>query len=591
MVKIAGIYYYTSEMNLHEYSSPSPIKAQDESENKSLAVRTFEFFRRFIHPLQYALGDPRHSPPKFAITKALANKGVKGCCKYVHKGRECTLRYLQDWQFAKSIEQHERLYYVSGIQNVLLLYHDIDIHKKYQTDDDARQGQAIVADICRKFAIWQDSARGNCGWSIIDCSRTPFAESEAHLKRFEKCVRKLFAKAQCKADYEIKGLNANKLDGEHQWKQYGKLPTYKDWTEEKLDEFKRLPHVSIKRIVRWCDAVDAAIDDSVLDNWEAYKKHTAKSEVVLAAEALKKCGSTQTVQDSLAPLVNPANTTAKAVELCSRAPHVSHPEVDSFAVQRTALLKLCRQRRRVVSVEEAMDHTKANRLYTGDWADDARRKKRVPEILRYIAQTFDTTKCGSGKKINLGKWDDWCRRRYPNGITHCRTLRNMTEDGEIIERHTKCEVELDFIQVFVPVVEFIMLTDGKADGGVPQDRAAALWKKLQENGQVTVEFDHRKWSACREVFAKQRIVCITDRKYHPGKAMCWAADQHFPKDKPVRKARPIPSDVLREYVGDAVPLATFLERTQNQSGHNVCLTAAGYELFQILRSVEPRPPP
>lgn len=79
-----------------------------------------------------------------------------------------------------------------------------------------------------------------------------------------------------------------------------------------------------------------------------------------------------------------------------------YDDPDSFRRQFRGLLEYCRQLRRVVSVEEGLDMIQARRLYTGEWTDRlGKRTKRVIYILRYIARTFDSAKCGRRKKREL----------------------------------------------------------------------------------------------------------------------------------------------------------------------------------------------
>ena len=67
-------------------------------------------------------------------------------------------------------------------------------------------------------------------------------------------------------------------------------------------------------------------------------------------------------------------------------------EADSFERQRKLLLKMARLLKRVPTVDEALKFIQDNGLFTGTWANPARRG-RVRGILKFIAKTFDPKKC------------------------------------------------------------------------------------------------------------------------------------------------------------------------------------------------------
>ena len=95
-------------------------------------------------------------------------------------------------------------------------------------------------------------------------------------------------------------------------------------------------------------------------------------------------------------------------------------EPDSFIRQRVALLALCRRNHRVVLVEEALDHIRENKLYTGDWEmNRAARRVRARQILSFISQSFDPALCqGVTDDIKVGDNDAWRRGSAPMAGEH-----------------------------------------------------------------------------------------------------------------------------------------------------------------------------
>ena len=197
-------------------------------------------------------------------------------------------------------------------------------------------------------------------------------------------------------------------------------------------------------------------------------------------------------------------------------------EPDSFRAQLEALRRLARYLKRVPTQDEAMDFLKQRKLHSGSWEDNlANRDRRVRDILRYIAQTFDPAKCAKGS-VNVGKYDSWAKKAFPNGLTG-QLRGGMTE---YMERYSGVTVHVSssFISVFLSVVEFALLMDRNEDHSLPHNRAEQLWTALN----VSVKFDARKWAVCRDQLEKHGVITIIDRNYSSGKAMKWAVGTYFP---------------------------------------------------------------
>jgi hypothetical protein len=202
-------------------------------------------------------------------------------------------------------------------------------------------------------------------------------------------------------------------------------------------------------------------------------------------------------------------------------------EPDSFKRQTKALLRYARYLKRVPSHEDAMQLIHDHNLFSGSWEDNlARRRIRVRDILKFIASTFDPSKCANGH-VNVGKYDEWARKKFPNGLIGGHH-RYMDEEGNIVDVCQNIHVSTDFIAVFMAVVEFALLIDKNQDNSVPHDRCKELWNALKAKSLIGVNFNDRKWAVCREELIKLGIIAITDRDYCSGKAMKWETASFFP---------------------------------------------------------------
>jgi len=202
-------------------------------------------------------------------------------------------------------------------------------------------------------------------------------------------------------------------------------------------------------------------------------------------------------------------------------------EPDPFQRQKEALYRYARYLKRVPTLEEALDYLHDNKLFSSPWQENlARRMAKVRSILTFIALTFDPGKCAKGS-VNVGKYDEWARNKFPNGLTGGK-LRYLTEEGEVFEADQDINVSAAFIGVFLAVCEFALLIDKNQDDSLPHRRAKEIWEALYAKGLVPLPFSDRKWAVCRDELEKQGIIRVTDRNYCTGKAMKWAVGKFFP---------------------------------------------------------------
>lgn len=421
-----------------------------------------------------------------------------------------------------------------------------------------------------------------------------------------------------------------------------------EWSYAKLEEFKATPTVSIHRLDALCSMIEAQVPQDVLQRHKEIKKSRCnepfkEGHYFLVTPAIEKLlvekhgeawrckyagvrGSV--LEDEVwlhecyyrpgqAPLtdaelreehhasvrVEPAQTPS-IKPLPRPEPEPSTPprpakspgkvnldfsdlmdEPDSFKRQREALLRYARYLKRVPTLDEALAVIHDMNLFTGTWdhnKDD--RRRRVRDILAFVVERFDPSKCSNGS-VNIGKYDEWAERKFPNGLIGGHR-RDMDEDGNIVEVAQNLHVSTKFIAVFMAVAEFALLIDKNQDGSVPHDRCKALWNSLKAKSLIAVSFNDRKWAVCREELAKHGIIVITDRNYGPDQAMKWAPATYFPglglwKTKKQHSPQ------------ESVNLASFLQgkNERTQPTHNTFLSALAGEKGVFASLSRSRPPP
>jgi hypothetical protein len=257
-------------------------------------------------------------------------------------------------------------------------------------------------------------------------------------------------------------------------------------------------------------------------------------------------------------------------------------ELDAFKRQKEALFRYARYLKRVPTQEEAMQLIRDYCLYSGQWDENlSQREARVRSILKFIACTFDPSKCANGS-VNVGKYDEWVRKQFPNGLIGGKS-KYLTEDGEIVEGCQGIHVSAKFISVFLNVVEFGLLIEKNQDNTLPHNRAKELWESLYVKGLIAVKFCARKWAVCREEMVKHGIIKITNRDYHPGKAMEWAVGLYFPFLGLWKCPKPV-----------SLPMSIF-QRNNNlkkeKEEHNTWLQLQPRELPHLRLRKLSRPPP
>ncbi len=554
------------------------VEAYSECFPDALAKEMADFFRFLVHPYRRCFDSPVKSPKNEEIESAIRNKGQKGCCTFMRETGKFIVRPLDDWMF--SGDMLFRKHYYTSDNRVALPYFDVDTHLDYQTDADAAAARSMIEkEMAARLGIapkFLESGRGRNGYLKVDLAGVAPDEANRVFDELQDAIKLLIAKHGIMVDFEIKGtITWRDQDGTLHAGRYGKLPMCApDWDynwHRSLVKAKRVTIADLKKLVAGVKAEvtekdisrhDAAKRKAFLDHYlPVDKTHQWK----LAAEfgfarvedEIVKFDGQQWIArvfvgekltnkwwPDYEPEVPAAPTAAVALEDNGAASPPGSTtsfkktvqddadlgdEPDALVRQRKALLQFARLLKRVPSVEEALKYIQHNGLYSGAWRNPAR-KTRVRGILKYIAKTFDRAKCTkpgrSPLAVNIGKYDAWAKAKFPVGFVGVKKRKIVTDEFEVLEVHERIEIGWEFISIFVSVCEYCLLLDGRPDGSLPHERAKKLWSYLFNKKMVLVNFDDRKWAACRDGLTG--IVKVTDRNYSAGKAMRWAIDQFFP---------------------------------------------------------------
>ncbi|MGE3408661.1 MAG: hypothetical protein AB7I37_17715 [Pirellulales bacterium] len=536
----------------------------------ALAEEVFNLVKWVAHPYRRCFDSPAKSPRNDEITSAIKNKGKRGGCTFPREFGNFIVRPLVAWMFNGHLR---RKHYYTSDTRVALPYFDVDCHLAYQTQADAQAARSVIE---REFVnrlgiapLFLKSYRGANGYLKVDLAGVDPAEANDVFDELQDSVRLLFAKFGLMADFEIKGtITWQERDGTLHAGKYGKLPMCADdWTYNWHRKLVKARRVTIAELKKCITDVKALVTPEDVARHEAEKRRAFlthylpvandqewrfSDDLLVTFEGHKWIARDRINEkqlDKLWPDYEPDLSTGS----CSAdAPHDNgaaapprctyssgekvgvedlRDEPDALVRQREALLVYARLIKRVPTVEEALTFIKDNGLYSGEWKNSARRS-RVRGILKFIARTFDAKKCvkpdASTAAVNIGKYDAWAQKKFPNGLIGCKQRRNVTEDFEIVEAKERVAVSWQFISVFVSVCEYCLLLDKNEDGSLPHKRAKDLWNWLFEKGLVSVSFDDRKWAVCRDGLEKLGIIKITDRSYEANKAMKWAVAPFFP---------------------------------------------------------------
>jgi hypothetical protein len=211
-------------------------------------------------------------------------------------------------------------------------------------------------------------------------------------------------------------------------------------------------------------------------------------------------------------------------------------EPNSYTRQLQFCLLICQKAKRVVEVDEALDLIREHDMFTDDWFDnELRREHRVGSILNRIARTFDPDMLGSGTTMDIAFdcWMKWGRGKFADQRRVAVSFSSgcVFEDGTVrlassYQRY--CRFSPDEIGFVYAIISYCMRTSLLEDGGVPEDRAEAIWKLFHEAKLPKSKWNVTKFRNIRDMLHDLDIIKC-DYIKRPGKAYCYKAGNFNPE--------------------------------------------------------------
>ena len=178
--------------------------------------------------------------------------------------------------------------------------------------------------------------------------------------------------------------------------------------------------------------------------------------------------------------------------------------------------------RRLPTVEEMLAADQANAIHHGPWEDGlAERSRRYRNILPFVAQTFDSAKCG--QKSQRPQLDE--RIRFWRGQAYCLTntirstihlSRTLNEFGKSVEVGVGRTFIVERLHVLYLAAILQHLVETHADHSICRESIEGWWTELAGEGLLP-KWDKDYYLACRKVLERRGWVKI-DQTYHAGRA-------------------------------------------------------------------------
>jgi hypothetical protein len=192
-----------------------------------------------------------------------------------------------------------------------------------------------------------------------------------------------------------------------------------------------------------------------------------------------------------------------------------------------SLLPFCREfyrrHRRLPIVDEALDHLRSKRLFSGRWSDnEERRRRRVADILRKIAETFDPSLLSGGHVLSAdAKVRQWCWRHFPNGLT---ASRQIIDEIQMMVHRRHVHVPARFVAHLMQIIVFCLREDPLENGALPTNRIKVLWGRLPN----APAWNQTYFQLVRDHLDRIGVIEIFDRQHTAGKAWRWRMGPNFP---------------------------------------------------------------
>ena len=287
---------------------------------------------------------------------------------------------------------------------------------------------------------WIPSDTGMHGFFKVRVN-VPAPQANAIFGLLQKALRSHLRSEGLRADVEIKGT-IGYLDGD-QWRSglFGKLPVHRPAFDVEEFEGKEIVNAERLRILvnYLIKTTPASPEPAELDLAELVEQEMAHGK-------RKKSGfydQQPNVTNQKSQPIDPAD------------------DPDSLHRQLMGLLPLARKLKRVPQHHEAMEFIKLNKLYSGDWDHNLRkRERRVAWILKYNGRTFDSGKCS--KSLVNNDWRKLAKKLLPNPIFRGRGRKRTNLNRHELARFLACVENVQH--------------GPRDDNYEPGKRVAAIWK-------------------------------------------------------------------------------------------------------------------
>jgi len=523
----------------------SKARQKSKQQISQIAELSFEAFRPFINIFDCGEcydGHPYHLITKldwalFARHKA-GERGLTYPGGFAFNPYLCIVKNIfSPKQVHDHIHHRRTTYYTSGRNGLALMYLDIDAHHPWQSDE--YRAKAVLQ---RMFpaAFFRASKRGQNGYlKVRYVTMQEFNTTAAHL---QTVLKRLFLHLGILCDIEVKGTIT--CDGKSGT--LAKLPfsnTYpcnmRDetdcWGHRQLRAFKVCPLINATRVGVVADQVNRKLDDAKIREFGDYKKSLAEPAVAASQPEAPVATPVSTHAAPPPPAPGQERAVRPVRAAYSKATNVDEDvDGDAFARNHKDIKPFVREfykhHHRLPTTDEALDWLRHHGRYSGDWHDnEAKRARRVSQILRFTERTFDPAKLSTGQhqaaNLNVNRFGWWVRQHFGEGMAVEVADHSRFDPFTMTAPVAHLSIPARFIQTFLAVAEVCLRQDPLGNSAVPTNRIKKLWRMVEGGAN----WNQRHYQIVRDRLDRMGVITITDREHQPGKAWRWESGQDFPE--------------------------------------------------------------
>lgn len=468
--------------------------------------------------------------------------------------KDVALKIYKPWHVEQHIFNRRISYFTSGKDGLGLLYHDIDAHHQWQTDQErARE----LLEAAFPFGFYNHSARGENGY--IKARYLTISVFNQAADRMQDVICRWFLHNEILCDYETKGTITTleksgslaklpfrtnyeeRLLLQKRWQPFEEelLTVCDHWCYYRLEEFKSKEVVNIARINRILDQIEARIDD------DKVQRFAAKKEEIKARYEAEQPEKTRSAKRLAVPASSPVHVSpqpalsslrsekdgplGRAIN-CGLEPDglvlpfgkAGLQEIRDITDAHTRRLQfawwISRRLGRVATGEEALAAYKEHQCFSGRWEDGLeRRTKHFRSCLNYVANIFDPSKCGDGES-QRPQLDEQIRECF--GIARYHLIQSgpatvkinvRAWTDEYGQRHETAGknrvVDRQHAHYLHAIIRHSVAQH--PDGAIPLKTMRGWWDDLAEEGKLP-KWDYDYYLACRRFLEKLGWIKVSE---------------------------------------------------------------------------------